>query len=247
MRYVLAFCGLFLAAGIGGSAYGAQVWSISARQPCTGLTVGFAKPLAELNKSVGPHWQAAPGPVKGSGLVLVFIATCPNSSYNGKTTGAFGSAFVLVPVEQSTTAGAQTHAIAVLQAAGKSGTPVMKLFRSHGIPVTNAQVSLTVHNLADGKQVVSAIRTIRGVLGFDALMESATQPMKSTDTTAVLVSPPAMLFSGPESSTRYAKGKAELHADARAWLAQYHLGAPLFVTLDTDFIWKFAFQRAPRS
>jgi len=236
---------LLLATAIASNASGAGIWMISARQPCTGMTAGFAKPLAELDKAVGPHWQAAPGPVKGSGLVLVFIAACPNSSFGGKATGKFSSAFVLVPVEQSAPAGAQTHAIAVLQAAGKSRASVMQLFRNHGIPVTDAKVSLVVRGLADGKQAVSIIHTTNGTLTLDAHMEPVTQPMNSTDTTAVRVAPPGMLFNGPESSTRYAKGKAEMRADARSWLQRYQLGTPLFVTVDTDFIWNFQFTEMP--
>ncbi|MGH8293280.1 MAG: hypothetical protein ACRESA_07385, partial [Gammaproteobacteria bacterium] len=69
MRCTMILCGL-LAMGIGTAANADAAWTISAQRPCTGLTAGWAKPLAELNKLVGPNWQAAPGPVKGAGLVL---------------------------------------------------------------------------------------------------------------------------------------------------------------------------------
>lgn len=247
MRCAMILCGL-LTMSIGTAANADAAWAISKQQPCTGLTAGWAKPLAELNKLVGPHWRAAPGPVKSAGLMLVFIATCPDSSYAGKSTGLFSGAFVLVPVEESTPAGSQTHAIAVLEAAGQAGTPVMKVFESHGIPVDQACVSLYVHDLAKGKRGQSMIRFAHGTLLLDAEWQPVTEPMNSADTTAVRVSPPGVLFNGPESSTRYAKGKGYNRSTGSTWLTQFGLKAdPLFVTLDTDFIWKFAFQPAPHS
>ena len=247
MRCAFILCGL-LAMGIGTAANADAAWTISKQQPCTGLTAGWAKPLAELNKLVGPHWQAAPGPVKGQGLVILFIPVCPDSRYAGKSTGPFSGAFVLVPVRETTPSASQTHAIAVLEVAGNAGISVMKLFQSHGIPVSRARVSLTVHDLAKGKRAESVLHLAHGTLVLDAEMQPITQPMKSTDTTAVRVSPPSVLFNGPESSTRYAKGRGEAHGTGSTWLTQFGLkGNPLFVTLDTSFIWNFAFQPAPHS
>lgn len=247
MRCALILCGL-LAMGIGTAANADAAWTISGQQPCIGLTAGWAKPLAELNKLVGPHWQAAPGPVKGQGLVILFIPTCPNSTYAGKSTGPFSGAFVLVPVEENTSAASQTHAIAVLEAAGKASTPIMKLFQSQGISISNARVSLTVHALDTGKRVESMLHFAHGTLTLDAEMQPITQAMNSTDTTAVRVSPPGVLFNGPESSTRFAKGRGEARGTGSTWLTQLELnGNPLFVTLDTDFIWKFTFHSAPHS
>lgn len=237
---------LVLATVIWGTANGAEVWAISAQHPCTGLTVGFARPMADLSDLVGPHWQPAPGPVKGQGLVLLFITTCPDSTYAGKSTGAFSSAFVLVPVTELAPAGKQTHAIAVLQAAGPSGSAVMSLFREHGIHIMNARVSLVVHDAGNSKHAEAVIRTARGILTLDADIQPMTQKYKSDNTLAVRVTPAGVLFNGPESSTRYAKGKAEAHATNDTWLQRYQLGKPLFVTLDTDFIWNFDFTDMPQ-
>lgn len=250
MRYAIVVCGLLLAGGIWSAANAETVWTISKQQPCTGLTAGWARPLAELNKMVGPRWRAAPGPVKDAGLVLVFIASCPNSTYAGKTTGRFNAAFVLVPVEPvildaSAPIPANAHWIAVLAAAGKPGTPVMRLFHGHGIPVARAQVALTVHALAKGKHAESLLRFAHGKLAVNAEWQPLTKPMNITDTTAVRVSPPGMLFNGPESSTRYAEGKGDNRSTGTSWLTQFGLkGNPLFVTLDTDFIWNFTFHAA---
>ena len=250
MRCTMILCGL-LALGIGTAANADAAWTISAQRPCTGLTAGWAKPLSEVNKLVGPQWRAALGPVKGAGLVLVFIASCPDSSYAGKATGRFSSAFVLVPVEPvvldaSAPMPANAHWIAVLAAAGKPGTPVMRLFHSNGIPVARAQVSLTLHALAKGKQAKSVLRFARGTVIVDAEWQPVTKPMNISDTTAVRVSPPGVLFNGPESSTRYAEGKAYSRSTGATWLTKFGLkGNPLFVTLDTNFTWNFAFQPVP--
>ncbi|MDE2460138.1 MAG: hypothetical protein KGL98_02730, partial [Gammaproteobacteria bacterium] len=225
--------------GIATAANADATWAISAQQPCTGLTAGFARPLADLSDIVGPRWQPAPGPVKGQGLVLLFVTTCPNSIYAGKPTGSFSSAFVLLPVMQLEPAGKQTHAIAVLQAAGPSGTAVMNLFHTHGIHIMNAQVSLAVHDADHAKHAEVVIRTAQGTLTLDADLQPLTQPYKSTNTLAVRVAPAGALFNGPESSVRYAKGEAEAHTVNDTWVQRYQLEKPLFVTLDTDFIWKF--------
>ena len=237
---------LLLAICVGSAANGAQVWSNSTQRPCTGLTAGFARPLAALSRLVGPHWQPAPGPVKGQGLVLLFVTACPDSSYAGKSTGPFSGAFVLVPVEQKAPAGDQTHAIAVLQAAGLSGKPIMKLFRSREVPVTDARVSLVTRDDANGIHAEATVHFAHGTLTLDAQFAPVAKPMKSADTTAVRVLPPGTVFSGPESSTRYAKGKVHAHATGRTWLQRYKLGTPAFVTLDTDFTWDFDFTRRPR-
>lgn len=242
MRRTIVLGVLLLTFCAGSAAYGAEVWSISAQHPCTGLTAGFARPLADLSDIVGPHWQPAPGPVQGQGLVLLFITTCPNSTYAGKSTGSFSGAFVLVPVMQLEPAGKQTHAIAVLQAAGPSGTAVMNLFHTHGIHIMNAHVSLVVHDADHAKHAEAVIRTAEGTLTLDADLQPVTQPYKSTNTVAVRVAPTDALFNGPESSVRYAKGKAEAHTINDTWVQRYQLEKPLFVTLDTDFIWKFSFQ-----
>jgi hypothetical protein len=247
MRRSVVLAILLLTAAISSATYGAEAWSISAQRPCTGLTVGFAKPLAELNQLVGLHWQAAPGPVKGQGLVLLFVTTCPDSSAAGKSTGAFSGAFVLVPVEQKAQAEKQTHAIAVLRATGRVGTPVMKLFRSHGIPVGDASVSLEINGHSNGERAQAVIHSAQGTLTIDADMLPETRPYKSDNTIAVRVKPAGILFSGPESSTRYAGGKAVAHAVADTWLKRYELGTPLFVTLDTDFLWDFDFSEMPHS
>lgn len=250
MRCTMILCGL-LALGTGTAANADAAWAISAQRPCTGVTAGWAKPLTELNKLVGPQWRAALGPVKDAGLVLVFIASCPNSSYGEKATGSFTNAFVLVPVDPvildaSAPMPANAHWIAVLAAAGKPGTPVMRLFHSHGIPVTRAQVSLTLHDLAKGKQAKSVLRFARGTLSVDAEWQPMTKPMNISDTTAVRVSPPGVLFNGPESSSRYAEGKGYNRSTGSTWITHFGLeGNPLFVTLDTDFIWKFTFAAAP--
>ena len=247
MRCTLILCGL-LAMGIGTAANADAAWTISGQKPCTGLTAGWAKPLAELDKLVGPHWQAAPGPVKDQGLVILFIPACPDSNYAGKSTEPFSSAFVLVPVRETAPAASQTHAIAVLEVAGKVDTPVMKLFQSHLIPVSNVRVSLTAHDFAKGKHAESVLHFAHGMLVLDAELQPVTQAINSTDTTAVRVSPAGVLFNGPESSTRYAKGRGEAHGTGSTWLTQLGLkGNPLFVTLDTDFIWKFDIQPAPHS
>lgn len=252
MRCTMILCGL-LALGIGTAASADAAWTISAQRPCTGLTAGWAKPLGDLNKLVGPQWRAALGPVKGAGLVLVFIASCPDSSYAGKATGRFSSAFVLVPVEPvvldaSAPMPANAHWIAVLAAAGKPGTPVLRLFHSNGIPVARAQVSLTLHESAKGRRAESRLRFAHGTLVVDAEWQPVTKPMNSTDTTAVRVSPAGVLFNGPESSTRYAEGKGYNRSTGATWLTQFALkGDPLFVTLDTDFTWNFAFRPAPHS
>ncbi|MGB9429216.1 MAG: hypothetical protein WCC11_04970 [Gammaproteobacteria bacterium] len=244
---------LLLAAGLWiTAASGAETWDIAPQKSCVGLTAGWARPLPELSKLVGPQWKPAPGPVKGQGLVLLFLTACPDSSYAGKATGRFSGAFVLVPVEQNTPAGAppasNTHGIAVLEAAGKPGTPVMKLFRSHDIPISDARVSLDARGNANGKHAKAVIHFAQGTLTLDAEMLPEILPYKSVNTVAVRVTPAGVLFSGPESSTRYAKGEGKLHTSGETWAERYQLeGAPVFVTLDTDFIWNFAFQTAPHS
>ena len=246
MRRNTVLCVLLLAICMGSAASAAEVWSISTQHPCTGLTAGFARPLAALSRLVGPHWQPAPGPVKGQGLVLLFVTACPDSSYAGKSTGSFSGAFVLVPVKQKAPAARETHAIAVLQAAGAAGKPVVKLFRNRDIPVMDARVSLVTRGDANGKHAEAIVHFAHGILTLDAQFEPVTRPMKSANTTAVRVSPPGTVFSGPESSIRYAKGKAQAHATQKTWLQRYKLGTPLFVTLDTDFTWDFEFARRPR-
>ena len=245
MRRNTVLCVLLLVICLGSAANGAEIWSISTLHPCTGLTAGFARPLAALSRLVGPRWQPAPGPVKGQGLVLLFVTVCPDSRYAGKPTGPFSGAFVLVPVEQKPTAGRETHAIAVLQVAGSAGKPVMKLFGSRDIPTMDARVSLVTSDDANGKHAQAIIHSAHGRLTLDAQFEPVTQSMKSTDTTAVRVSPPGAVFRGPESATRYAKGIAQAHATDKTWLQRYQLGTPLFVTLDTDFIWDFDFTKTP--
>lgn len=241
MRRAIVLGILLLTFCVGSAAYSAEVWSISAQHPCIGLTAGFARPLADLSDMVGPHWQPAAGPVQGQGLVLLFITSCPDSTYGGKSTGAFSGAFVLVPVMQLEPAGKQTHAIAVLRAAGLSGTAVMNLFHNHDIHIMNAQVLLAVHDAGNTKHAEAVIRAAHGTLTLDADLQPVTQPYKSTNTVAVRVTPAGALFNGPESSVRYAKGKAEAHAIGNTWLQRYQLEKPLFVTLDSDFIWKFNF------
>lgn len=246
MRRVMVPCLVLLAIGMGSAAHGADTWSISAQQPCTGLTVGFAKPLAELNKLVGPRWQAAAGPVKGQGLALLFVTACPNARIGAKPAGAFSGAFLLVPVEQGARAKKPTHAIAVLRAAGRSDTPTMKLFRSQGIPVSDAHVSLDVSGGQD-RHAEAIIHFTDGTLTLDAEMQPDTVPYKSTDTVAVRTQPAGKLFNGPEASTRYANGKAQVRTTAGTWMQDYGLGQPLFVTLDTDFTWSFTFTAAPQN
>lgn len=184
--------------------------------------------------------------MKGQGLVLLFITSCPDSTYAGKSTGLFSAAFVLVPVMQLEPAGKQTHAIAVLQAAGLSGTAVMNLFHNNGIHIMNAHVSLAVRDAGHAKHAEAVIRTAQGTLTLDADLQPVTQKYKSTNTVAVRVTPAGVLFNGPESSVRYAKGKVEAHAINNTWLQRYQLERPLFVTLDTDFIWNFDFPERPR-
>lgn len=244
MRCTMIFFGLLLVTVVCTGANAAGTWAISPQHPCTGLTAGFARPLSDLAKLVGPHWRPAPGPFKGQGLVLLFVTACPDSAYAGKPTGPFGSAFILVPVKERTPSTSETHAIAVLRAAGRQGSPVMKLFHNHGIPVSNARISLTVHDAAGLTRAETIMDFTQGRLTLDAEMQPKTQAYKSLKTLAVRAEPAGILFSGPESSTRYAHGKATAHASGRTWLERYKLGTPLFVTLDTDFIWSFDFTQA---
>lgn len=245
MRRVLIFFGVLLATASCATASAAGTWAISAKQPCTGLTAGFARPLADLGDLVGPHWQPSHGPVNDQGLVLLFITSCPNSTYAGKSSGAFSAAFVLVPVTQLEPAGKQTHAIAGLQAAGPSAGAVMNLFRRHGIHVMDAQVSLAIRDAGRSKHAEAVIRTAQGTLTLDADLQPITQAHKSTETVAVRVTPAGVLFKGPESSTRYTKGTVQAQSSGQTWLQRFQLGKPLFVTLDTDFIWNFDFTQMP--
>lgn len=246
MRRVIVLCFLLLATAVANAASGDQSWAISARQPCTGLTAGFTKPLAELNKLVGPRWRAAPGPIKDQGLVLLFVTSCPNPGIAGKPTGAVSSAFVLVPVDQGAHAKKQTHAIAVLQAAGRSGTAVMKLFRTHGIPVNDAHVSLDVRANGDRTHAQAVIHFQKGTLTLTAEMQPDSAPFHSADTLAVGTQPAVDLFSGPENSTRHTKGTIQARATDGTWIQDFELGQPLFVTLDTNFTWDFTFAEPPR-
>lgn len=244
MRRAIVVCLVLLAIGLGSAAKGAEVWSISAQQPCTGLTAGFAKSLADLDRLVGPQWKAAPGPVKQQGLALLFITSCPNSQITGKFSGAFSGAFLLVPVIQNAHAKKQTHAIVVVRAAGRSATSVMQLFSNHQIPVSDAHVSLDLSG-AGNRHAQAVIHFAEGTLILDAQMLSPSAPYKSVNTVALRAQPAGNLFNGPETSTRYSNGKAEIRATPGTWMQDYRLGQPLFVTLDTDFTWNFAFTADP--
>ncbi|MGH8278698.1 MAG: hypothetical protein ACRETQ_03920 [Gammaproteobacteria bacterium] len=228
-----------------GTAYAGPAWIISAKQPCIGLTAGFARPMPDVSDLVGPQWHPAPGPASGQGLVLIFVASCPASTYAGQATGAFTAAFVLVPVLQLGPAGNLTHSIAVLRAAGEAGTPVMRLFHVHGIPINDTRVSLTANKSGKQQQVHVRLETNQGTLTLRAELQPPAATYKSLDTIAVRVTPAAGLFSGFESSTRYAKGTAEAHSTGTTWLERYQLGKPLFVTLDRHFVWNFTFANTP--
>lgn len=245
MRRAIVVCLVLLAIGLGGAAKGAEVWSISAQQPCIGLTAGFSKSLTDLDKLVGPQWQAAPGPVKEQGLALLFITSCPNSQIAGKFSGAFSGAFLLVPVTQGAHAKEQTHAIVVVQAAGRSATSVMQLFRDHQIPVSDAHVSLDLSG-AGNRHAQAVIHFAQGTLMLDAQMLPPSAPYKSVNTVALRAQPAGALFNGPETSMRYSKGKAEIRSTPGTWMQDYGLGQPLFVTLDTGFTWSFAFAADPQ-
>lgn len=239
---------LLLAIGLGSvSASAAEVWNIVPERSCTGLTAGWTKPLADLNKLLGPRWRPAPGATGGTGTVLVFVTHCPASTIADRKTGPFTAAFVLVPVyplllDASAPVPPNTQWIAVLAAAGGRASPVMKLFQRHGVPITVAHVSLKLHAGGKSPRAEAEIRTMEGTLRLTADMQPASQPFKSALTTAVGVRPPAILFSGPEASTRYGKGTGKSQTAGHTWLSRYGLrGAPAFVAVDTDFRWQFEF------
>lgn len=245
MRRAIVLCLALLAIALGNAASGAEIWSISPQQACAGLTAGFSKPLADLDKLVGPRWQAAPGLVKQQGLVLLFVTSCPNSQIAGKASGAFSGAFLLVPVTQNAHAKKQTHAIVVVRAAGRPATAVMQVFRDHQIPLSDAQVSLDVSGKSS-RHVQAIIHFAEGTLTLDAQMLPPSAPYKSVNTVALRAQPAGRLFQGPESSTRYSKGKAEVRTTPGTWMQDYGLGQPVFVTLDTDFTWSFNFAGEPQ-
>ena len=228
-----------------------ESWTTTSKAACKGLTVGWTPPLAALQHVVGPRWRPAQGPVKGHGVLLLFATSCPRSRIGKTESGAFTLGAVIVPVENP----ADTHGIhqsnehgwaVVPDALGTAASPVLRLFKRHAFAVTDANVTLAIHNTAKGNQASMSFVTSKGRMQIHALVFG---PAKRFDYVSALAGTNASIFSvftGPESATRQSQGSAEVSTRGDTWVSRLNLDAqPKIVTLDQDFVWAFNFSEQP--
>lgn len=246
-RFLLIAPLLAVALNAGASAPAAEDWQIPPSAPCAGFTLGWTPPLAGLAKLVGTGSTPAPGPVRGHGLLMLFVTRCPASRIAGHASGPFTLAAIIIPLQRAAAPGVDASraghaaAIPVIQAATDS--PAARLFARHAFAVQPADVSLRVTDMADGKRATLAIRTAKGDLQAQADFTRSAKPrnipmslLTNAGTTRIGV------ITGPESSQRYETTTARVDGDGENFLTRYGLkGPPAMASLDTDFVWNFRF------
>ncbi|MGH8283734.1 MAG: hypothetical protein ACRESE_07815 [Gammaproteobacteria bacterium] len=233
------------------SAAPAETWITASKSPCEGLTIGWTPPFAALQKVIGPRWQPTQGPVKGHGILLVFATSCPQSLIGKSGSGSFTIGAVIIPVQTpKDTHGIQQsngHGWAVIpDAFGPVSGPVMQLFKRHGFSITNAKVTLSVHETPKGNEASMSFVTAQGRIEVRALVSG---PTKRFDIVSALAgNDPSQfsLFTGHESYSRQEHGTAVVTSRGDTWISRLWLDAkPKIVTLDQDFVWSFQFSDKP--
>jgi hypothetical protein len=248
---VFLIISLFLAGLQTAGAAPPETWSIEAKAPCKGLTVGWTPGLPDLQQLVGPHWHPAQGPVSGHGILLLFATSCPQSRISEKPTGAFTIGVVIVPVEnpQDTHGIEQTngHGWAVVaDVLGPEASPVVRLFKRHGFAVTDAKVKLTMHKGAKNIEPTISIVTQSGHMGAHAQVSGPAKHYAIVSALAGNNPTVFSLFTGPESYSRQDQGTAIVTAQGDTLVSRLALGAkPSKVTFDQDFTWSFRFSDLP--
>lgn len=239
-------------ARVGGPAH-AEPWTIAEDAPCTGLTIGWAVPVDELRRVVGPGLEPAAGPAPGTGLMLLFAAKCPGSAIGGHRTGPFVTTHVIVPIapphlpdSERTTRDAKGW-IAIPESFGASKSPVAALFRRHGFVVQQGTATVEVEPGAQGTRGHLVLTTPHGRLDATATFADSARRFESM-TGLVGGSDAARAFAhGPEHSMRTSGGHATVSTRGTTILSGLHpVGQPVAV-LDTSFAWSFSFEGARTS
>lgn len=232
---------------------GAEAWTIADNAPCTGLTIGWAVPTDELRQLIGTGLEPAAGPAKGTGLMLLFAATCPGSTIGGQRTGPFVTTHVIIPITPPPFANSEhvTHAvkgwIAIPESFGTTTSPVAALFRRHGFVVQTGDATVEIEPGANGTRGHLVLTTPRGQLEATATFADSARRFESM-TGLVGGRADARAFAhGPEHSMRTSGGHASVSVRGTTVLSGLHpIGAPVAV-LDTNFAWSFSFERATAS
>lgn len=225
----------------------AERWVVSPSAACQGLTIGWAVPTEEIRSMLDSTVEPAPGPAPGTGLVMLFVAKCPGSSIEGRPTGPFVSAHVIVPIAAPAAAHAPAARgvkgwIAIPHTFGPDGSPVRSLFARHGFAVAPGDASLQVTTDAAGTHARLVLATPHGRLTATATFGDSTRAFDGITGIVGGAGAPSAFAHGPERSTRRSARQAIVTSSGTTPVSAVHpVGKPIAV-LDTGFVWQFTFE-----
>lgn len=228
-------------------AAGAQTWTIPDSAPCTGLTIGWAIPRAELRSMIGGGVEPAPGPAPGTGLLLLFAAKCPGATIGGRRTGPFVTAHVIVPItppsaEVAARASGARGWIAIPRTIDDPDEAVGALFQRHGFVMQPGRVTVELAGLPHATRGHLVLTTSRGWLDAEATFADSARRFESVTGLVGGSVDARALAHGPEHSMRQSGGRATVSMTGTTILSGLHpVGAPVAV-LDTGFAWSFRFE-----
>lgn len=236
--------GVVLAPGVSAQAAHPVSWAIADRASCVGLTLGYAVPIAELQRIVGARLRPARGPSPDTGLYLLFVARCPGSTIGGRATGPFVTAHALVPIEPPPAAeyaGAPAIGgwITAPSTIGAAGAPVRRLFAGVGFPTVTGSSSLDVERRADTIRVRLVLTTARGRVTASATFADSAVALARTTGIVTPGDHASGLVVGPEHSRRRSGVPGSVRVDGSVLPDGVHASSAPSAALDTRFAWRF--------
>lgn len=225
----------------------AELWATNAAASCEGLTLGWTPPLGELSAMLRAGMRPAAGPVKGHGLLLLFVVTCQHSSIGRYAAGRFTLAALIVPILRPVdgygipVSNARGWAV-IPEVMGSRTNPVLQLFSRQRFRVTHAAVTFVVDKTPQARKVTVSIMTSQGRIKAWARVSGPAKRFRAVSALLNDRLQAPSVFDGPESAVRWDHGISRVSIRGDTWVSRLRLdSAPNLVMLDEHFIWSFLF------
>ena len=226
-----------------------NAWIGDVSAACRALSIGWDAEKQTLQEIVGANYRPATHESEGSGLLILSLVSCDDSSIDNRSSGPFSVAFITISLDPAV----RPQAIRILPDAGLVSLPlvigdsadaVVQLFAGQDFINQHGAVRLDIRHSDGGLAASGTIRFADGEFDVIARFVEAASAEQRNVAAVGTHSQRFNVVTGSISSTSRRSSSAMTGISGVTVLSDLELAAaPRFAYLDTDFGWALYFSQ----